>query len=212
MDPIKNIINPLNAYCKLLEQDDRNNPKWIEKVSFVHCLQPTRSNEPEYQKYCEDIEKLITKINAQYGTPDWQPIHVFKGHNQERADMLMDRCHILLVPSEIDGMNLVVKEFAARTKNNGVAILSEKTGAFPQMKNGVIGLSEPNNPTKIEEAMKNAMGMSPEERKGMAANALEVVERQDLLFYYANQIDDLNKVRRPGLLQKSYMEDHLELR
>ncbi len=100
---------------------------------------------------------------------------------------------VLLVNTIIDGMNLVAKEGPVVNTKNGILVLSESSGAHPQLLRDVLSVS----PTDIEgtmETLYQAVNMSPEERQQRAANLYETVCREDINHWLCRQLEDIGKL------------------
>ena len=137
VEPSKNIVRGFRAYKLMLQRY----PELIGKVRFLAFLVPSRTHIKQYQRYLEEVDSIISEINQTFGNQDWQPISVFYENNYTQAIAAMKFYDVLMVNSTIDGMNLVAKEGPAVNTRNGLLILSETTGAHPQLRDGVISVS-----------------------------------------------------------------------
>ena len=96
----------------------------------------------------------------------------------------------LLVNTLLEGMNLVAKEGPVVNARDGVLILSESSGAYPQLREGALPVA----PADVEgtmQAMYQALMMSPEERKRRAAILAAAVGREDLNHWICRQLADI---------------------
>ncbi|MGH2515883.1 MAG: alpha,alpha-trehalose-phosphate synthase (UDP-forming), partial [Ktedonobacterales bacterium] len=160
LEPTKNILRGLQAYGELL----RRHPELHERVRHLVFLVPSRQGLDRYRRYDRDVRRAIQRINAEFGTAEWQPITAFFENNRARALAAMRRYDVLLVNPVIDGMNLVVKEGPIVNERDGAIVLSRTAGAFEQMRHAVL----PVTPTDIEETMEQlyeALSMSVHERQ-----------------------------------------------
>lgn len=185
-EPSKNILRGFRAYELLIQR----RPELCGKVNFLAFIVPSRSEIAVYQTYTDEIFELVEAINDEYGTPEWTPISLFFENNYPQAIAAMRRFDVLLVNPLIDGMNLVAKEGALVNGRDGVIVLSEAAGAFPQLREHVIPVA----PADIEgtvRALDRALRMPRRERARRARALRESVRRADLTDWLARQFSDL---------------------
>lgn len=96
---------------------------------------PSRDQVAQYAALKEEIDELVGRLNAQYGTIAWTPIQYFyRSFPFEELVGLYRLADVALVTPVRDGMNLVAKEFiASKVDDNGVLILSERAGAAHEL-------------------------------------------------------------------------------
>ena len=126
---------------------------------------PSRTNVERYQDFRSMVDTLIGRINGQFATPSWVPVHyIYRGLPIEELVALYRAADAMLVTPLRDGMNLVAKEFvASRTDEDGVLVLSEFAGAASELAEAVHV-----NPYDVEgtaEAFYRALTMPEEERR-----------------------------------------------
>ncbi len=190
LDPSKNVVRGFLAYETLL----RRWPELHGRISFLAFLIPSRQSIPIYRKYERDVRALIRRINAAYGTDEWQPIVPFFDNNRPRALAAMRRYDVLLVNPIIDGMNLVAKEGPAVNERNGVLVLSRTAGAFQQLDEVAL----PITPTDIDETateLYEALRMSSRERTQRAERARAIVEAETPVDWALAQLRDAVELR-----------------
>jgi trehalose 6-phosphate synthase len=125
-------------------------PEVRKKLVLIQIIVPSREDIPEYDELKCHIERLISRINGEYGDPGWVPIHYIH-RAMERGELLAyyRAADIALVTPLKDGMNLVSKEYcAARVQNNGVLVLSEFAGSAVQLRQGAL-LVNPNHTAEL---------------------------------------------------------------
>jgi trehalose 6-phosphate synthase len=186
VEPSKNIVRGFKAFDRFLQRY----PQFVGKVRFLAFLVPSRTRIWEYQRYMEEINKLVEFINTKYGDVEWQPIEVFYENNYSQALAAMTLYDVLLVNPIIDGMNLVAKEGPIANTKDGVLILSEGAGAHEQLQEGVISIC----PTDIEgtiEGIYQALTMPQGERRRMLERLRQVVEEEDIIMWLYHQLEDL---------------------
>src|SRR5207245_1037577 len=165
-DLSKNILRGFSAFDLFLEQ----HPEYVERVTFVAQLMPSRTDVPQYAEYLERIEALVAVVNHRHGTPDWMPIQLKLRDDLEEAMAAYKHYDVLLVNAMFDGMNLVAKEGPIVNEREGVSILSENTGAHEEL--GEYALSV--NPFDIKELANSiyaALTMRPRARRQRGAAA-----------------------------------------
>ena len=175
MEPSKNIIRGFRAFDMFLERY----PEFRGRVKFIAFLVPSRAHLRVYQRYNEDVQQQIETINQKYGTDDWQPIAYFYENNYTQALAGMTLYDVLLVNAVADGMNLVAKEGPTVNDRDGVLVLSEGVGACEQLGEYALTVS----PADLEgtvQALYQALGMPPEEKRRRARGLKQVIAEEDL--------------------------------
>jgi trehalose 6-phosphate synthase len=142
-DLSKNVLRGFSAFDLFLEQ----HPEFLERITFIAQLMPSRTDVPEYQEYLERIEAVVAVVNHRHGSPDWMPIQLKLRDDVEEAVAAYKHYDVLMVNAMFDGMNLVAKEGPMVNERGGVSILSENTGAHEEL--GEFALSV--NPFDIQE-------------------------------------------------------------
>src|SRR5207237_7047261 len=90
-------------------------------------------------------------------------------------------------------MNLIAKEGPVVNQRNGVCVLSRTAGAFQQLHEAVIPLS-PMDIVETANALYKALTLSDEERNTKWKLARQLIERDNLDFWFKHQICDINKL------------------
>ena len=161
LDYTKGIPRRLLAFQTLL----REHPELRGRVRLLQIAVPSRTKVPRYREFGDQVHTLIGRINGEFGTPDWSPVHyIFRDEPPEEVVSLYRAADALLVTPLRDGMNLVAKEFvASRFDEDGVLVLSEFAGAANELAEAVLV-----NPYDIEataEAFHRALLMPAAERR-----------------------------------------------
>lgn len=188
-EPSKNIVRGFSAYEIMLDR----HPELVGKVRFLAFLVPSRTHIRQYQRYIEEIDQSVKRINEKFGTADWQPIQIYYENNYIQAIAGMRLYDVLLVNSVIDGMNLVAKEGPVVNKKDGVLILSEAAGAYEQLRIGALPVA----PADVEgtaRALYQALTMSAEERNQRATAMRESIEAEDITAWLHHQLEDISKL------------------
>jgi trehalose 6-phosphate synthase/phosphatase len=159
LDPTKGLVERTTAYQTLL----RENPQLRGKVQMVMIAVPSRTEIEEYKRLKDRLEKLISQINAEFGTPRWLPIdyqYVSLAFEQLRA--LYQRADVAFIAPLRDGMNLVAKEYlASKSRHNGVLVLSETAGAAAELKDAI--MVDPRQPASLVSGLQRAVLMPKRE-------------------------------------------------
>jgi trehalose 6-phosphate synthase len=198
LEPSKNILRGFQAYESLLEM----HPEYRGNVIFMAFLIPSRVGVEEYQTYLDEIMVFVGRINAHYGSSDWEPVRLLVGENYPRAIAAMKMYDVLLVNSIADGMNLVAKEGPIVNQKDGVLILSERAGARQQLGSGALVIS-PVDIFDTQKALHQALSMSIEKRQEKVAFLRKIVREEDINYWLKSQIDVLNSIKEKGKREES---------
>src|SRR5690606_14419793 len=114
----KGIPERINAFNQLLLQ----HPELHGKVSMIMIVVPSRVKVKSYKELKKDIDLLVGRINSEYSTLEWVPVHYFyRSFPFDELSAFYNMSDIALVTPLRDGMNLVCKEFvASKTDKTGV--------------------------------------------------------------------------------------------
>ncbi|MBD2716189.1 bifunctional alpha,alpha-trehalose-phosphate synthase (UDP-forming)/trehalose-phosphatase [Microvirga sp. STR05] len=177
LDYSKGIAQRLRAFELLLQRY----PEWREQVSLIMVVVPSRDQVAQYASLKEEIDELVGRINAQYRTITWNPIHYFyRSFPLEELASLYRLAEVALVTPMRDGMNLVAKEFiASKADKKGVLILSERAGAARELSDALI--INPTDTGQLAEAMHDALVM-PEDEQVQRMSAMQALVRQYNVF------------------------------
>lgn len=161
LDYSKGIPRRLLALERLLE----THPEWCEHVRLVQVAIPTRGRIGAYRRFRDEVNALVGRINGEFATPTWTPIHyMHRGVADELLLALYRAADVLLVTPVRDGMNLVAKEFAAaRSDEDGVLVLSEFAGAADELTDALI--VNPYDVDGLSETLHRALTMERGERR-----------------------------------------------
>ena len=185
-DLSKNVLRGFTAFDLFLDQ----HPEFVERITFIAQLMPSRTDVPEYAEYLERIEAVVAVVNHRHGTPDWMPIQLKLRDDLEEALAAYKHYDVLLVNAMFDGMNLVAKEGPLLNEQGGVSILSENTGAHEEL--GRYALSV--NPFDIQEladSIHAALTMPDDERRTRLAGLQAIVTARDPGDWIDDQLADI---------------------
>src|ERR1700730_8475509 len=126
---------------------------------------PSRTDLGVYRAYRDAVYSTIEAVNERYAeTCGRPPIQVCYANDRDQAVAAMARCHVLLINSLQDGMNLVAKEWAVVATEAGVLIVSETAGVAADAADSALLIS----PLDVEgtaRAMADALDMPAPERR-----------------------------------------------
>ncbi|TYZ14470.1 bifunctional alpha,alpha-trehalose-phosphate synthase (UDP-forming)/trehalose-phosphatase [Hymenobacter lutimineralis] len=185
LDYSKGIAQRLRAFELLIQRY----PEWREQVSLIMVVVPSRDQVAQYAALKEEIDELVGRINAQYRTIGWTPIHYFyRSFPLEELASLYRLAEVALVTPMRDGMNLVAKEFvASKADGHGVLILSERAGAARELSDALI--INPTDTGQLAEAMHDALVM-PEDEQQLRMGAMQALVSQYNVFAWAKLFMD----------------------
>lgn len=157
LDPTKGLVERLNAYRILLEE----NPAFRGKITMVMQAMPSRTDVPEYQKLRMEVDALIADINGTFGKRSWKPVEpIFSPLPFEQYAALYQRADVAFITPIRDGMNLVAKEYlASHPESDGVLVLSKTAGAAEELTDAI--LVDPLKPRSLVGGLKKALDAKP---------------------------------------------------
>lgn len=189
VEPSKNILRGFEAYRLLLEE----HPELRGQVRFLALLVPSRLAVDAYQRYLDEINVLVGRLNLEFGAEDWQPVEVILGDNYARGLAALRRYDVLLVNPLIDGMNLVAKEGVLVNERDGVLVLSEGAGAFEQLSELAVPVASCDI-SGTADALYAALTMPAPERRARALGLRRLVEERDITRWLYDQLVDLRQL------------------
>jgi trehalose 6-phosphate synthase len=132
LDYTKGIYDRLRAFGELLEEGRLS----VEDAVFVQVATPSRERVQEYIRLRDEIERLVGRINGDYGRIGRPAIsYMHSSYPRDEMAALFRAADIMVVTPLRDGMNLVAKEYVAcREQEDGALVLSEFAGAADELK------------------------------------------------------------------------------
>jgi trehalose 6-phosphate synthase len=121
----KNILRGFAAYRELLVEQ----PEWRGRVTHLAFAYPSRSDLAGYRAYTAQVSALAGEINAEFGTPEWQPLILEVRDDYPRSLAACGLADVLLVNPIRDGMNLVAEEGPILSERGCALVLSTQAGA-----------------------------------------------------------------------------------
>ncbi|WP_425637320.1 bifunctional alpha,alpha-trehalose-phosphate synthase (UDP-forming)/trehalose-phosphatase [Algoriphagus yeomjeoni] len=192
LDYSKGIPQRIQAFNQLLEQ----HKELHGKVSMIMIVVPSRDKVQSYKELKEEIDLLVGRINSEYSTLNWVPVHYFyRSFPFEELSAFYNMSDIALVTPLRDGMNLVCKEFvASKTDQTGVLILSEMAGASKELQDAI--LVNPNDRQGVVDAIYNALSMPLAEQKARISSMQESLKKYDVFQWVKVFMDRLDHVKK----------------
>ncbi len=156
----------IDLRLKSIERFFEKYPNMRDKVVFALVVVPSRYQVDTYKEMKERIDRLVGKINGNYG--DWGVIpiwYMYKSFPQEDLIPLYALADVALITPIRDGMNLVAKEYiAVKQGKSGMLVLSEMAGAAAELGEAI--LVNPMDTEGVADSIYEALTM-PEEEKSM---------------------------------------------
>lgn len=177
LDYTKGIPERLKAFGTFLRQY----PNYRSKVTLVQVAVPSRESILGYQKLREEIERMVTQVNGEFGEPGWVPIHyIYRSIPKTELLALYQLADVALITPLKDGMNLVAKEYcASRMDKQGALILSEFAGAAAELRTGAI-LVNPYDELGLADAINEALNMAGTEQRRRMIRMRNQIRRSNL--------------------------------
>lgn len=193
LDYTKGIPRRLLSYERMLQL----HPDLRERVRLVQVAVPSRTGVEAYQEFRSLVDGLVGRINGDFATPSWVPVHyIFRSLSERELVALYRAADVMLVTPLRDGMNLVAKEFvASRTDGDGVLVVSEFAGASWELPEAI--QVNPYDLDGTAESCYRALMMSPEERRARLEPLRSRVQTYDVHRWVANFLEQLEAVSRP---------------
>ena len=185
-EPSKNIVRGFEAFGSLL---DRRSD--LEGTRFVACLYPSRQSMPEYQRYAEEIEATVAKINERHPGS----IDLYMKDDYDRTLGALSVYDVLLVNPIMDGMNLVSKEGPTLNEREGVLVLSRGAGSCDELGEHVVRIEDALDVEETAAALSRAIDMPPGERRKIGAELKATVESTTPENWIDGQLEDLLEIK-----------------
>lgn len=195
LDYTKGIPHRLDALEYLWE----GRPELRGTFTYVHKAIPTREGIVEYQELQEAVDRRIERINARFGTGNWQPVVPIREFlPKENLYGLYRAADVLVVTALRDGMNLVAQEYVAATlERDGVLVLSEFAGAHEYLGEDALTVN-PYDSAAVARAIEDAVDMETLERHRRMKDLVASVEELDIEGWIASMLDVATTDRAPA--------------
>ncbi|MFA5038803.1 MAG: trehalose-6-phosphate synthase [Candidatus Omnitrophota bacterium] len=189
IDYTKGIPERILAVDRLLEKQ----PQLKEKITLLQVGEISRLHIPRYKALNDEINALVEQVNWKHSTDVWKPVILVRRHLSFQELLALYRsCHVCLVSSLHDGMNLVAKEFASsRTDNLGCLVLSQFTGASRELTDAV--LVNPYDREDISDGIWTGLNLSEDEQQKKMLKIRQVVQTNNIFRWAGKIISELLK-------------------
>jgi len=169
-------------------------PEYRERLVFVQLAAPSRSTIPRYQELDAEVDEAVRSVNTAFQKNGWRPIVLLKRHHDHRDIWPFYRhADFCMVTSLHDGMNLVAKEFiSVREDDDGVLILSQFTGASAELRDAL--LVNPYDMDGMADAIRAAVQMPADERRGRMARMRQSVREQNIYRWAGLLLSELQRI------------------
>jgi len=190
VDYTKGIVEKIRAVDRFLEKY----PQYQKKFVFFQKGALSRLHIKTYKNLIDEIQSIAEEINWKYRSGNWYPIVLLNSKIDYATHLALYRaCDLCLVGSLHDGMNLVAKEFiSANVDLKGMLLLSKFTGAARELKEAV--LVNPYDIESVADAMKEAIEMSPDEKKDRIKKMRENIQENNIYKWAGKFIANLVKI------------------
>ncbi len=191
LDYTKGLNYRLQGYENFLERY----PEWREKVVFILNVIPSRDNIATYNDKKRMIEEKVSTINGKYSTIQWQPL-LYRYNHVPFSELcgLYLVANVALITPLRDGMNLVAKEFVAASREGGVLILSELTGAASELNEAC--LVNPTDTEDMADTIASSLIMPMDEQKSRMAAMQKRLAEYDVVQWVNDFLDQLAKTKK----------------
>lgn len=191
LDYIKGVPQKLHAMEVFLNE----HPEWIGKVVLVQVAVPSRGDVEEYQYLRSVVNELVGRINGQFGTVEFVPIHfMHKSVPFQELISLYALSDVCLVSSTRDGMNLVSYEYiACQEEKKGALVLSEFTGAAQSL-NGAL-IVNPWNTDELSDAINEALTLPREKKEANWEKLYKYISKYTSAFWGENFVHELHNTK-----------------
>ena len=188
LDYTKGIPQRIRAFEQFLQQF----PEYHGKIILMLIVVPSRSTVDQYKELKEEVDTLVGRINASYGSFAWFPIHYYyRSLAFQELSTLYRESQIALITPLRDGMNLVAKEFVASKNRSrkGVLILSEMAGASNELTDALI--INPHDSAGVVAALRQALEMTTKEQSWRLRNMQNQLKKYDIRYWAESFIKEL---------------------
>jgi trehalose 6-phosphate synthase len=179
----KNIVRGFLAFDTLLDE----HPEHRGRVCFVASIYPSREGLPEYLAYRHEVEAVVRRINARWGTETWRPVHLDLTDDFPTSVAVLRAYDVLVVNPVRDGLNLVAKEGPVVNQQDGVLVLSTEAGAHDELAAAAIAV-DPCDVTGTADALHAALTLEPTARADQAARLRDLATRSSPRTWFAAQL------------------------
>lgn len=190
IDYTKGIPERLKAIDRFLEKY----PQYQKNFVFIEAGVPSRTRVPAYRDLNQELGELVPEINWKYQSGYWEPIKYIKEKlDYERLVALYRTADVCVISPLHDGMNLVVKEFAAaNVDHKGALVMSKFAGAREELKDAIF--INPYDKEEFADAIHEALQMSEKEKKKRSQNLRKVVKENNIYKWINDNLREVGEI------------------
>ena len=181
----------IDVRLRAIEELYRDQLTTAAETVFVQIAVPSREAIDAYEQMRNDIETLVGRINGEYADPGRVAVHyLYRGFPQDELIAYYLAADVLIVTPFQDGMNLVVKEYAAsRVDDSGVIVLSEFAGAANELRDAM--LVNPFDIDAVTSAIDQAVRLPEEDAKKRMRRMRKHLRKHDVYAWAEKFLDSL---------------------
>jgi trehalose-6-phosphate synthase len=155
-------------------------PSWRGRLVFCQVAVPSRTRVDEYREMKKEIDGLVARINARFGTDSWLPVrYLYKVLDADDLAAHFVAADVLLATPLSDGVGFVPLEYvAARTQGDGTLLLSSLAGTADLLPEAT--RVNPYDEDGVAAALHGAVEARPSEVEGRMRALRERVRAHDL--------------------------------
>lgn len=155
-------------------------PEEAAETVVLQVAVPSREELVQYAQQRERVERLVGRINGDFGRPGYTPVvYMYRHLDFEELVAAYVAADIMLVTPLCEGMNLVAKEYvASRTGGDGLLVLSEFAGAAAELSEAV--LVNPMDLDGLAETLRRSVRATLEESSPRMRRLRETVREHDV--------------------------------
>ena len=191
LDYTKGIHARLRAFGELVADGELD----VEDAVFVQVATPSRERVEQYRVLRDDIDRLVGRINGDYGrigSPAISYLHA--SYPREEMAALYRAADIMVVTPYRDGMNLVAKEYVAcRYDEGGALILSEFAGAAYELRQA--WLVNPYDLNGMKAALREAYAADEKDLTRRMRAMRKTIKSADIAAWARSFLEALDDVR-----------------
>jgi trehalose 6-phosphate synthase len=191
LDYTKGIYDRLRAFGELLAEGTLS----VEDAVFLQVATPSRERVDEYRRLRDEIDRLVGRINGDYGRIGRPAIsYLHTSYPREEMAAMFKAADIMVVTPLRDGMNLVAKEYVAcRDDETGALVLSEFAGAADELKQAF--LINPYDINGMKSAIMEARAAKPRDLTRRMKAMRRTVQSHDVTAWAEKFMGRLAQVR-----------------
>ncbi|XP_022147884.1 probable alpha,alpha-trehalose-phosphate synthase [UDP-forming] 7 [Momordica charantia] len=200
------IFKGINVKLLAMEQLLKQHPKWKGKAVLIQIVNPARGKGRDLQEIEDEIKESCSRINKEYGHPDYEPIVLLDRHvpiTERVAYYSIAEC--VVVTAVRDGMNLTPYEYVVCRQGistsqkclnfsgprKSMLVISEFIGCSPSL-SGAFRVN-PWNVERTAEALNEAISMADSEKQLRHEKHYRYVATHDVAYWSRSFLQDMER-------------------